>query len=185
MVKPGFHSWLLAAVKVTRDVCDLWESKWWEQHWSSWFQTLGNWILQELRRWTPPCVCLRNANSPNQLVKCETDAAGVRVWSALLLGIMVSISFQAPWDPRWTRFPSREVCVCLRIAGCQPLYPSEDTWGWGGVWESKAFSFAITVKIQGVCRSTAPGDMGKKPFETCLYLDIICFLALLTLKYFF
>lgn len=48
----------------------------------SWLQILGNWILQELRRQTPPCMCLRNANIPSQLVKQQTDAAGVRVWSA-------------------------------------------------------------------------------------------------------
>lgn len=41
------------------------------------------------------------------------------------------------------------------------------------------FSFIVAVKVQGVCGSTAPGDIGKKPFQTCPYLDMIQFLAFL------
>lgn len=151
MVNLGLHSCYWAAVKVTWDVCDLWESKWWAQHRSSCLQILVNWILQDLRRQTPPCMCLRNANNTNQLVNHATDAAGVRVWSALFVGSHGFNLFPSPlWSPDSHSFLLGEVCGCLRAAGCWNLHPSENSWCWGGVENRGPFNFAITVKLQCV-----------------------------------
>lgn len=128
MINPGLHSCLLASVKVTLDVSDLWESRWWAQHRSSWLQILGNWILQELRRQTPPCMCLRNANNPNQLVEHETDAAGVRVWRALFVGSHGFNLSPNPLGAQIHSFLQGEMCGCLSAAGCWSFCPSENFW---------------------------------------------------------
>lgn len=56
-------------------------------------------------------------------------------------------------------FWEKRVCVCLSVEVCQPLCPSEDyCLGWGGVENQGVFSLAIVAKVQGMCRSTTPGD---------------------------
>lgn len=125
MVNPGLHSCLLASLKVAWDVSDLWESKWWAQHRRSWLQILGNWILQALGRQTPPCVCLRNAKQPQPACKAWDWCCWGQDLEYPLLGVMVSISFQVPWEPRFTQLPSRR---SLWAAGCWTLCPSENSY---------------------------------------------------------
>lgn len=140
MVNPVLQSCHLAAVKVTWDVCDLWESKWWAQHRSSWLQILVNWILQELRRQTPPCRCLRNANNPNQIVNRDWCCWGQGLECPLCWESWFQSLFKPSWEPRFTQLPSgrsvwvSEGCRVLEFASFRELLMLK-------CWESRAIQF--------------------------------------------